>query len=171
MKGKKCFLALLLCGFIFSANALSVSFQLVQKDFSQNEIRAASYVIEDSMFEYFFDKGIVVSNLPILIYKNENTSDLALINSVGESRLGGINYLVSLCAEYDVSHSINPEAVSLDNISNISWKIINIDTDEVVTKGEEKKNDVQKKSNKKDALESFSYLVAQKIYNSIRSNM
>ena len=49
--------------------------------------------------------------------------------------------------------------------------VINIDTDEVVTKGEEKKLDVQKKSNKKDALESFSYVVAQKIYNSIRSNM
>lgn len=79
---------------VFCANAVSVAFQIVQH--GDSEIRSSSYVIEEGLFDFFFGKGIIISNSPAIASDSVENDASFFEKSRQEAWEGGVIILWSL---------------------------------------------------------------------------
>ena len=120
-----------------SAFAASLSVQIVQHASAQTRIYETTRVIEDSILNYFFDNGFVVSNSPIALSQIGTDDDEQIFyKSSDEAFYGSVKYFVTVYVDYiDLLASKNPDAVLLSNISKISWKTVDVKTNAEVDSG------------------------------------
>lgn len=169
-KGKKAIFIIIFSVFaIISSPALSISFQILQDDKSETEIKSSSYYIEECLFNFFFDKGIIISNSPIQIIGNKS-SDHFFRNSIGEAREGGADYFVEMISKYDTSNSNNPKDLSVSNIKEITWKLIDLKDDSILMTKVSIPNKKLEWKNKANGLAHFSEEIASDIYSALRAN-
>lgn len=154
---------------LFSAGAVPVAFQIIQNENSKSDVRAACNQIEDGLFDFFFDKGIVVSNSPIIVTDDVSEQEVMFNQSMMESEQGGVKYFVELICDYDVSESTNPEAALLENIRVVTWKVIDLKSDKVLGSGKCIPPSVSLYNRKAEkGVRDFSFGIANEIYKIIR---
>ena len=151
-----------------SANAVSLAFQIMQHEDSKSEVRASCYQMESGFFDFFFDKGIIVSNSPVVVTDNVSDQEVVFNQSMMEASQGGVKYFIELVCEYDVSNSTNPEAALLENIKQVTWKVIDLKTDKVLGSGKKVPPAARKYKNADKGVNDFSFGIAVDIYNIIR---
>lgn len=131
-------LVALLAGMCVYAHASVVSIQVLQHDTLDKNLHSTSYLIEDTLMDYFFDAGCIASSMPAAI-SPDSKSDAKFEN---EALLGAeegfCNYLIVVYADYDTSESRNPAADLLSNIASVSWKVINVRDGETISSGRRK---------------------------------
>lgn len=166
MRCKK--LALLALGIASAAcaNAVSVAFQIIQHDPSDSGIRSSSYVIEENLFGFFFDKGIIVSNSPAAVSDGDDSA--VFKKSLEEAREGDVDFFIEITGDYDSSHSANPEAALLENIRSVSWRIIDVDSGAAVHSGRKSPPAASGVKNRRKGLADFAVGIAEDIYTFIR---
>ena len=155
---------LVLMGFVVNAaTAAAISFQVIQHDSSQEKIRSASVVVENTFFDYFFDQGDIVTNFPTAVSFSEQEDQAIYYKSLDESQEGLCHYFIALVMEYDVSSSYNPEAVVLRNIKEIKWEVFDAKSGAKLSSGKRNVGKVKDSSDNKNGVAVFSRAVATEI--------
>ncbi|MGN0730040.1 hypothetical protein [Treponema sp.] len=147
---------------VFCAEALSVAFQVVQH--GDPEIRSSSFTIEDSMFDFFFGKGIIVSNSPPVVSDAEEKDASFFKKSMQEAWEGGVDYFVEMTVFFTPQNSTNPDSDQLANIGSVSWRLVHVGSGSALGSG--KKNPHAGKNYA--GLSDFISDIADDIYRIIR---
>lgn len=176
MKKITCFFATALFCFAFfstrcfASPAKVVSFQIIQHDNAQTDIRASSYVIENTLFDYFFDKGIIVTNSPTAISADDLDDKIICDASLSQASNGGCTHFIMITADYDVARSVNPAALILSNIERISWKLFDVKTGAQIAFGTKTVGTVPERKNNENGIVSFTKELAGELYAHLQSN-
>ena len=145
------------------ANAKSLSIQIIQNNPGQEKIWATSYLFEQSITDYFFDTGNIVSSSPVWISDTDEKNRSALTASLKENREGGMDVLVRVELIYNTSDTSNPEAFLLENIKNVQWKAYAVSTGVEIFEGSAHPEKATSKNNNELGLAQFAGLVAYQI--------
>lgn len=103
----------------YPALASSLAIQIIQYEQGQTALRPASYVFEDSVMDYCFERGFIVSNVPAVIGKGDR--DIIQTIAMNEAAAGKQDFYVAVALTYNTASSTNPDAVRLSNIGSIEW--------------------------------------------------
>lgn len=140
MLKKKFFIATFLI-FLFGTNlyATTISFEILERNSLESNVKESSYLIEDALFEYFFDKGIVSSNSLTCVSDSEKKDEQLFRKSLGEARQGSLDYFIEILVFYEKANSsgISSSSSQITNIKKISWKLIDVKSDNLVASGTE----------------------------------
>jgi hypothetical protein len=164
--GMKCKLFVFLALFFvatMSASAASISIQIIQHDKSQDSVRSSSYKIEESLMDYFFDTGYIVTSSPAVVSNGAEEDNTAYHKAVNEALEGSFDVLVSVITEYDVKDSKQSEADVLSNIKRVSWKIINVANGKVLYSGTKEIGVVLPENDNEKGISTFAKTLAQDI--------
>ncbi len=128
------FFCLLAC---FSAQVYAEvwSIQVIQHDGNKEDIRSSSYLIEDSLMEFFFERGQIASTVPAVTSLGSAYDSKLEAKAIEEVSEGYCDYLIVLAVDYDTADSRNPAASILENISAIGWKVIEVSDGSVIASG------------------------------------
>lgn len=124
---------LILSGLAFAAPSFSL--QVVQKNGSENVIYEASYLIEQTILDYFYDHAYIVSNSPIIIQKRNADISGDLQKSFDAAQEGSLDLIIQMIVVYNLIDSSNPEEALLNNIETIEWKALSLNDSSVVVQG------------------------------------
>lgn len=127
------FTVLLLAGSFVSAKSFSL--QVVQKKGSETVVYEASYVIEQTILDYFYENAYIVSNSPVIIEKKNESIAAELQKSFDAAQEGFLEYLIQADVYYNLADSNNPEEALLKNIDKIEWKVIALSDKHTVAEG------------------------------------
>ncbi len=145
--GKKSIFAVLLafCA-AFSCSAKSLSFQILQKNDSLTEVCESSLAFEDEILNYFFEKGYIVSNAPAVVSNSEEDDIKYYSDSFREASEGTVDYFCFIKVYFTGGEKEN-QKISLGNLKNISWKIVSVESGNVL---EESSSKVKEKISQDD---------------------
>ena len=152
-----------------SAAASAISFQIIQHDPAQEEVRSSSYVMEGVFFDYFFEKGFIVTNSPTAVSSGSAEDKVICYGALDDARLGGCDYFVAFVMDYDTALSKNPQAVLLSNITGCSWEIFDVRSGNKIDSRSRSPGTVDAKKDNKDGVSGFSKVIAQLVERSIAS--
>lgn len=149
----------LLAGSFVSAKSFSL--QIIQKNGSETVVYEASYMIEQTIMDYFYENMYIVSNSPVIIQKKGEDISAELQKAYDAAQEGSLDYLIEAEVFYNLSDSNNPEEALLQNIDKIEWKVVSLQTKKTLVKG----NAVPGKKfrNDDDGLFNFSNELAEHI--------
>ena len=125
---KSVFIVLLAFFSASGAFSKSLSIQIIQNNPGQDKVWATSYLFEQSITDYFFDAGDIVSSSPVWISDTDEKNQSALRASLAENLEGGMEVLVRVELFYNAKDTSNPEAFLLDNIKGVAWKGYSVKT-------------------------------------------
>ncbi|MCR4822180.1 MAG: hypothetical protein K5873_04835 [Treponema sp.] len=145
------------------AFAKSLSIQIIQNNPGQEGVWATSYLFEQSITDFFFDAGDIVSSSPVWISDSDEKNKGALKASLRENLEGGMEVLVRVELFYNTSESSNPEGLLLENIKNVEWKAYAVSTGQTLFEGSAKPEKPTEKTNNEMGLSQFAGLVAYQI--------
>ena len=150
-----------------SASASVISFQIIQHDKSQNEVRDSSYIIENTLFDYFFNKGFVTTNCPTAT-TDDSSDDMGIFSrSFFSAKIGYCNYFIVLTVDYDVRISKNTKGNFLSNIDSISWQVYDTSTSKVIAEGSKEVGEVSAQRNNDKGIIGFATEIAADIYDEL----
>ncbi|MBO7123361.1 MAG: hypothetical protein J6V90_08790 [Treponema sp.] len=159
----------LLLTFVFSvasfcAFSKSFSLQVVQKNTPGDQVFDASFVVEQTILDHFFDRGMIVSNNSVLISKNDAAQDKTdLRRSMIEAKIGCMDLFVKLSLNYSVLDSANPTAVLLSNIKSADLEIVSLEENKTICKGKFTPPALTDLNNNRSGVEDFAADIANKI--------
>ena len=159
--------ALLLCALSY-ASAAAVSFQIIQHDPNQSEIRSSSYVIENTLFDFFFEKGCIVTNSPTAVSASSSEDQGIYYRSLDEASEGGCTHFIVITVDYDTSRSTNPVALILSNITSIGWTLFDVKSGAAIAQGSKDVGTVSARQDNENGIRSFMRLVASDMYAALR---
>ena len=151
-----------------AANAVSVAFQIAQHEDSRSDVRPSCYQIESGLFDFFFDKGMIVSNSPVFVSNDSGEQDVVFNESMMAAEQGGVGYFIEILCEFDVAESTNPDAALLENIKAVSWKVVDLKTDKVLGSGKKVPPSAKLYKKAEKGVRDFSHGIATDIYKFIR---
>ena len=96
------------------ASAKSFSLQVVQKYGSETVVYEASYVIEQTIMDYFYENLYIVSNSPVIIQKKGQDISSELQKAFDAAQEGYLDYVIQADVYYNLSDSNNPEEALLN---------------------------------------------------------
>lgn len=160
---KKGIAALIAALALTSVHAKNISIQIVQNNpAAQDAVCASSWLIEQTILDYFFGTGHIVTNSPVHV--SASSADDGLKTALSESAEGGMDYLVRIEVDYKASaQSSNPDAILLENIDRVTWKNYAVKTGLQLSDGSEVIGRVNRQNNNENGVSSFANLVAVKI--------
>lgn len=145
-------------------HAKTISVQVVQNNPGQERIWETTTLVEQSIIDYFFDDGNIVSNSPIWISSSDDKKNHGALNAaLIENSEGGMEFLVRVEVFFNTSKSSNPDAPLLENIEKVEWKIYSVDSGKEVSSGNEKPQKITLSNNNELGIKTFAYLVSGKI--------
>lgn len=156
--------------FIFSVSAWakSVAFQIIQRQDKDDPVREAVIVMEDTLFDYFFSKGIIASNSPIINSESAQKDKTLFKKSMDEARDGNVQYFIEIIAEYGLDDSTNPDAALLGNIKCITWNVRILKTEESLGSGKMTPPKLVAFKNEQAGLADFTIDLAERIYKTLK---
>lgn len=161
---KKAFTGILLIFAAINAFSMSFSLQVIQRDTPTEDVIESSYLVEQTVLDYFFDRGCIVSSNAIIVSKNDEADDKnALRHSFVEAKVGCMDLIIHLNLYFNIKESTNPEAVLLSNLKGASWEIVSLETGKRIAHGEGKPGAVTEKNNNSYGIESFAKDIAKNI--------
>lgn len=165
MKIFKKSLLLILLAVTNSAFAKSAAIQVVQKFGSESVIYNASYLIEQTVMDYFFENNFIISNSPVINQKKGQDISIELQKAFDAALGGSLEYLIQADVYYNLQDSNNPEEALLSNLDKIEWKVTAVDSKKLIASG--KATPGKKYKNDETGLCSFSNELAKHIIEQI----
>ena len=164
MKKNIIFFGLLIFVCINLTYAKSISLQIIQTNGSQSVVFDASYLIEQSIMDYFFDCSYIVSNSPVIIDKKIEKIDPSLQIYFVHAKEGLLDYFVEVYVHYDLVDSNNPEEALMRNIKKVDWKAYLVNDKTLIY--QDTKN-ASKYKNDDDSIIYYSRIIAEDIKKAI----
>lgn len=116
------FILIILLLSMINLYGMNVSFLIIQKN-GLEKVSESSRVFENQIMNTLFDCGHIVTNEPISLFENYET---ATINGFNAAVDGFMDYFIEIEVDYDLSKSKNPEAVLLENVKSVEYRIKNV---------------------------------------------
>ncbi|MBR4375072.1 MAG: hypothetical protein IKO57_02960 [Treponema sp.] len=153
------------------SRANSVSIQIIQNNPGQEKVWVTSQLFEQSVINFYFDAGRIVSNSPIYISSNDSDENRkALRAALIENNDGGMDYLVRIELFYKSSNSSVPDIPKLANVEKVEWKVYNVGTGIELSSGSKKPGKINSSNDNEIGIERFAYAVAKDVTSSIDEN-
>ncbi|MBP5358558.1 MAG: hypothetical protein J6Y69_05155 [Treponema sp.] len=162
------FMIILLASAVASSYAAVISFQVIQHDDTQKEVRASSYVIENALFDYFFDKGFIVTNSPAASSEDEYEDKTIYYRSMAEAKLGRCKWFVVILTDYQAGISPNPGGIYLSHIKKVDWTVYDASTGAKISSGTKAPEKISDRLDNEHGISSFMAEVAQDIYRTVQ---
>ncbi len=148
----------------FCAFAKSFSLQVVQKNTPGDQVFDSSFVVEQTILDHFFDRGMIVSNNSILVSKDDVVKEKTDIRrSMMEARIGCMDLFIKLNLNYSVLDSANPTAILLSNIKSADMEIVSLKEDKAIASGKFTPPSLTDLNNNRSGVEDFAEDIAKKI--------
>ena len=166
---KKSILSLLFIFVAFSvhAKAKALSAQIIQNNPGQEKTWATSEFFEQSVINYYFDSGRIVSNSPIYITTNDSEKNRkALRAALIENNDGGMDYLIRIELFFKMSKTVAPDIPKLGNLDKVEWIVYNVGTGVEISSGSKKPSKVTTSNDNEIGIESFAYEVVEELTSS-----
>ncbi len=165
---KKNFLAFFLLGMSALLNAKSFSLQIVQRNTGGETIFDTSYVVEQAIMDYFFDRGTIVSNNSVIVSDNDAAKEKTRLHrSFVEAQEGSMNLFIKLFLNYALEDSTNPSAVLLSNIRDAEVEIVSVSDLNVLLEEKFVPEKANSFNDNRGGVESFATDIAVKIQASL----
>jgi len=161
---KKALFAIVLAFFVCAAYAKSFSLQVVQKNTPGDQVFDSSFVVEQTILDHFFDRGLIVSNNEVLVQKNDEVQNKTDIRrSMIEAKIGCMDLFVKLSLNYSVLDSANPTAILLSNIKSADMEIVSLEENKTICSGKFTPPATTDLNNNRSGVEDFAEDIANKI--------
>ena len=164
MKKIVALLFLCICS-VFSVFGATVSVQIAEINNPQGKTSDLSYILEDALLEYFFTRGVILSTSPVICNSQDLEKDFD--NTIQESCMGQVDYLILLEVFFDISQSLSPEQPRLTNVKEIKWSLYLPDTEEKIAYGSKNTPKTSKNHDAREDISSFGYQLSEEIEKSI----
>ena len=136
--------------------AKSINILINQIDGIQDSVRDSVQLFENSVMDFFFDAGFIVSSEKICLEKNiDKTVQIALDSSVD----GFFEYLVII--------KVNVNAKT-DELTDVEWNILDVNTSKTMGSGSMKAPKPYRE--KEVSIQRFGVDVGSEIYSCIKGN-
>lgn len=145
-------------------SATAVSFQLIQHDPGQDKVRSSSYIIESSLFDYFFDKGFVVTNSPTSVSSTSVKDEEIYYAALSDASAGYCDYFIVISIDYNTENSRNPDAMILSNIEKVNWSVFNLKSGKKVGSGSRKIGRIDPVKDNENGISAFTAQLAEDIF-------
>ncbi len=162
-----CFLIVFLFAVVPSFSS-AITFQIIQHDSVQSEIRNASYVVENTLFDYFFEHGYIVTNSQSISTFDDISDKEITYSALGDAEEGQCTYMVAIIIEYDTTRSFNPNATVLSNIKEIKWSLYNVSSGALMKKGSRNPGTVNSKRDNENGIKNFTRQIADDIFSCLK---
>lgn len=150
---------ILICFLLLIPNcvyAKSINILINQIDGIQENVRSSVQLFENSVMDFFFDAGFIVSSEKICLEKNiEKTVQIALDSSVN----GFIDFLIV------AKVNVNPKT---DELISVDWEVINANSSKKLGSGS--MNAPKTYREKEVSIQRFGVDVGSEIYLCIKGN-
>ncbi len=161
---KRLLLALVFAFAFFPTFAKSFSLQVVQKNTPGDQIFDSSFVVEQTILDYFFERGMIVSNGSILVSNDDAADDkTALRKAMIEAKIGSMELFIKLNLNYSVLDSANPTAILLSNIKSADLEIVSLEKNKTIAKGKFTPPSLTDLNNNRSGVVDFASDIANKI--------
>ena len=163
-----CFILCILLSTTFAQNlaATTVSVQVVQIDKSKADVTDTSVLIEETVLDYFFSHGLIVSTSPIITDSSASKTGYAI--ALNDAKSGSIDYLVYISVFFDTKESNSPQASLLQNINSAQWQIIRTNDNKQTASGKHVPKIKTELDNTTDGIINFGRQIAASINSSLR---
>lgn len=131
MGKKNLMAAFVMTAAVAASFAKSLSFQILQKNDSLNNVCESALAVEDEILNYFFENGYIVSNIPAVVSKND-AQDLKLYNDAYNEAVSGTVDEFCFIKLYFIGDEKANGEVSLGNMKKISWKLVSVKTGNIL---------------------------------------
>ncbi len=154
------FFALLFCSAAFAKNSM-LSIQVIQNNPGQEKIWATSEFFEQSLIDYFFNKGRIVSNSPIFVDNGDSRErSKSLRAALIENKIGGMDYLVRVEVFFRTTNSSKPDSPKLGNIERVAWKVYDVFSGAELSDGSAEPGPITKSNDNEAGIIAFASKVA-----------
>ncbi|MCR5725208.1 MAG: hypothetical protein K6G80_09010 [Treponema sp.] len=144
-----------------TAMANSLSIQVIQDYGIQKEPCSISYLVEQSVIDFFFESGAIVSNCPVRVFGSDDT--VALKQALHDTLEGGMDFLVTLTVHFALDRELSDsDPMLLQYIKKVDWTIYSSVSGRALVSGTGKPN-LTNGNNNEQGIVGFSSLLASQI--------
>lgn len=167
MNIKKLFIGLISFFAFTQLFAVSLSVQILQFNPGQDKVWETSQVVEQSIIDFFFENGFVVSNSPVFLSTDAKTDRMEIRKSVEDARQGRLEYFAEVKINYNENITTNSDSALLSHVKNVHWRIYDSNNGNVLSEGDV----IPEKVTPKNDDEYSVILLGQDIAMEIKSNI
>lgn len=146
--------------------ATTISVQIVQMDEAHGDVTDSSLLIEESIMDFMFSQGYIVSNSPV-IYNKEKAQN-GMIISLEDAINGSADYLAYITVYFDRKKSTAAEANLLSNIELAQWSLVKVRDRQQIDAGTEKPGQLVQIDNSERGISTFGQQLAKVINTALR---
>ncbi|MBO7174585.1 MAG: hypothetical protein J6V57_02425 [Spirochaetaceae bacterium] len=146
--------------------ATTISVQIVQMDEAHGNVTDSSLLIEESIMDFMFSQGYIVSNSPV-IYNKEKAQN-GMIISLEDAINGSADYLAYITVYFDRKKSTAAEANLLSNIELVQWSLVKVRDRQQIDAGTEKPGQLVQIDNSERGISTFGQQLAKVINTALR---
>lgn len=146
--------------------ATTISVQIVQMDEAHGNVTDSSLLIEESIMDFMFSQGYIVSNSPV-IYNKEKAQN-GMIISLEDAINGSADYLAYITVYFDRKKSTAAEANLLSNIELAQWSLVKVRDRQQIDAGTEKPGQLVQIDNSERGISTFGQQLAKVINTALR---
>ena len=157
---------LLFCLVDLPAGATTISIQIVQMDDVHGDVTDSSLLIEESIMDFMFSQGYIVSNSPIISDKEKAQNGMIL--SLDDAINGGADYLAYITVYFNRKKSTASELNLLSNIELAQWSIVKVRDRQQIDAGTEKPGQLVQMDNSEKGINTFGQQLAKVINTALR---
>ena len=156
----------LLCIIALPLDATTISIQIVQIDDTHKDVTDSSLIIEESIMDFMFSQGYIVSNSPV-IYDKEKSKD-SMVLSLEDAINGSADYLAYITVYFDRKKSSASELNLLSNIKQAQWSLVKVQNRQELDSGTEKPGQLVEVEDSAKGIRTFGQQLAKVINTAIR---
>ncbi len=149
---------------ICSMYASSISIMIMQNSGNQTKVMNTSKFFEESLLDYFYEKGCIVSNAPIFVIGKPSDNDKIKAKAINTAKEGCFDYFVLIEVRINTDTIKDPDGILLDNISMVKWNIYSLDAMTSYSNEIKENGTTLKDSNDRNGLKAYSKIIAENIY-------
>lgn len=161
-------------GLLFSLVALpvaatTISVQIVQMDDSYVDVSDSSLILEESIMDFMFSQGYIVSNSPVIYNKDKAKNGIKM--SLEDAVNGSADYLAYVTVYFDRRNSSIPEGNILSNIELAQWKLIRVRGKQQLDSGTETPGSLVDIDDSETGISTFGYNLAEAINTALKKKI
>jgi len=147
------------------AVATTLTLQIVQVDKIHSDVTDSSLLIEESIFDYLFSKGYIVTSSPVATDLENSNSSYAL--AVNDARSSSVDFLIYTKVFFDAENSTDPDGNLLQNIDSVQWQLIRISDNKQIASGKQSPKIINSEDNTAKGISQFGVQIAGSICSSL----
>ena len=159
-------LSFLLCLVALPLSATTISIQIVQMDDAHDDVTDSSLIVEESIMDFMFSQGYIVSNSPVIYDKTKAQN--GMIMSLEDAINGSADYLAYITVYFDRKQSSAAELNLLSNIKQAQWSLVKVQNRQELDSGTAKPGPLVEVDDSAKGISTFGQQLAKVINTAIR---